>query len=74
MFSLGRMRCIICSALLCSSFQYAEADGNSTIPQTNYNCACSFGKYLYNLAPLQRTDGKPRFAKYYTISQEVCYG
>lgn len=61
MFSLGRMRCIICSALLCSSFQYAEADGNSTIPQTNYNCACPFGKYLYNLAPLQRTDGKPRF-------------
>ena len=56
----------MCSALLCSSFQYQGTDGNKTTPQ--FECACADHDGIYNLAPLQRKDGKPRFAKQETKS------
>ena len=57
-----------------SSSTYQGVPWNQTVPWNHTdrehmmfdfvdNCICSDGGKLYNLAPLQRRDGKPRFAK-----------
>lgn len=61
----------MCSALLCSSFQYQGTDGNKTTPQ--FECACADHDGIYNLAPLQRKDGKPRFTAPGSCQWEFSY-
>lgn len=68
----------MCVASMHSSFQYSDegpdgnyANGFVSVKVCPNNCACydRHGK-IYNLAPLQATNGTPRFGKHYYIKSD----